>query len=75
MNKVENTVAKGEMARFEQSFVSVFKSRMMQRHQKASIYGKGLAVCNGFDVSSPKCTSSRISGTAVLGTAVLVFHH
>ena len=44
MKKNEIIGAKGEIARFEPIllFVSVFKSRLLQRRQKASICEKGL---------------------------------
>ena len=43
--KLENIVAKGEIARFVQFLLLslwFLKSRLLQRHQKASIWGKGL---------------------------------
>ena len=42
--KVENIASKGEIARFEQFllFTIFSKSRLLQRRQKASIWGKGL---------------------------------
>ena len=43
--KVENIVAKGEIARLEQFLLlslCFFKNRLLQRRQKASIWGKGL---------------------------------
>ena len=46
--KVENIVAKGKIARFWaiSSFVTMFsKSCLLQRRQKASIWGKGLITC------------------------------
>ena len=43
--KVENIVAIGEIARAISSFITMFsKSRLLQRRQKASIWGKGLNI-------------------------------
>ena len=46
LNKVENIVEKGEIAHYEHAistFVTmIFKSCPLQRHQKVSVYGKGL---------------------------------
>ena len=53
--KVENIVAKGKIARFVQfsSFVTMFSnSRLLQRRQKVSIWGKGLILSRIQQISS-----------------------
>ena len=58
MSKVENTVAKGDL---------FFKSRLLQRHQKASLSGKGLKAklkhltyaANANDETPPQTTGRK----------------
>ena len=41
-NRVENLVAKGEIAQFISSFATMYSKVLLQRHKKSSIGGKGL---------------------------------
>ena len=52
--KVENIVAKGEIAKRAISFfVTMFsKSHLLQRHQKASIWGKGLKAASCYPLDN-----------------------
>ena len=54
--KVENIVAKGEIASFVQflllSLIVFSKRRLLQRRQKASIWGKGLTLSHLQQISS-----------------------